>query len=166
MYRADVETRRPAFDAPTLTLYVSLRQIFRIWLIPGYSAPVALVTVLKLVPSPPASTSKYPLPSPSSPTPSPSNPAVSNTPATLSQPAHRAKTTYLIASQNDLYQVNEFVTFWSPLRVLWVAVLALQWMATAACVLGTVLGAPVSWAEENVVGGNRERGIRDVVIGG
>lgn len=56
--------------------------------------------------------------------------------------------------------------FWSPLRLLWGVVLALQWLATAACVVGTVLGAPVSWAEENAVGGNRERAVRDVLIGG
>lgn len=38
-------------------------------------------------------------------------------------------------------------------------------MATAACVVGTVLGTPISWVEENMVGGNRERMVRDIVVG-
>jgi len=147
---ANIKPWRTAFDTPTLTLYVSMHQIFRIWLIPGYSAPVKLVTVLKLVPS----TSAFTFPKPANPS------AASNTTST-----QRAKTTYLIQSQNDLYQVNEFITFWSPLRLLWLLVLGLQWMATAACVVGTVLGTPISWVEENMVGGNRERRVQDIVVG-
>lgn len=38
-----------AFDEANLRLYVHLSQIFRIWLIPFYAAPVTLVTVLQLV---------------------------------------------------------------------------------------------------------------------
>ena len=40
-----------------------------------------------------------------------------------------------------------------------------QFVATGLCVLGALLGAPVSWVEENVVGGNRERGVKEVVLG-
>ncbi|MCJ1284645.1 hypothetical protein MMC26_003980 [Xylographa opegraphella] len=72
---------------------------------------------------------------------------------------------YRIAAQNDLYQVNEFVKFVSVLRVLWLAVLGWQFAATGFCVLGALLLAPVSWVEENVVGGNEERGVRAVVLG-
>ncbi|MCJ1246677.1 hypothetical protein MMC30_003886 [Trapelia coarctata] len=150
--RIEIEIDSVAFDPPTLTLYVSMHQILRIWFIPGYSAPVKLVTVLKLIPSSSTSTTKYPSATPPS--------SASNTTST-----QRPKTTYLIQSQNDLYQVNEFITFWSPFRLLWVFVLALQWMATAACVVGMVLGTPVSWVEENMVGGNRERRVRDIVVG-
>ena len=78
-------------------------------------------------------------------------------------PAH--KPSYLIAAQNDLYQVNEFVKFFSLLRVVWLFVLVWQFVATGFCVLGAGLLSPVSWVEENVVGGNRERGVREVVLG-
>lgn len=37
-----------AFDASSLTLYVSISQTFRIFVIPLYAAPVNLITVLKL----------------------------------------------------------------------------------------------------------------------
>ncbi|MCJ1381419.1 hypothetical protein MMC17_004529 [Xylographa soralifera] len=73
---------------------------------------------------------------------------------------------YLIAAQNDLYQVDEFVKFFSLLRVVWLLVLGWQFVATGLCVLGAGLLSPVSWVEENVVGGNRERGVREVVLGG
>ena len=44
-------------------------------------------------------------------------------------------------------------------------VMAFQLLATGLCVLGAVAGWPVSWLEQNVVGGNRERGLREVVKG-
>ncbi|MCJ1355042.1 MAG: hypothetical protein MMC33_005033 [Icmadophila ericetorum] len=37
-----------AYDARNLILYASLHQLFRIWIIPGFSAPVRLTTVLHL----------------------------------------------------------------------------------------------------------------------
>lgn len=40
-----------------------------------------------------------------------------------------------------------------------------QFTATAFSVLGAVLGMPISWVEENVVGGNGQRRLRDVVMG-
>ena len=43
------EDWEPAYDEKTLRLYVQMHQLFKIWLIPGYSAPVSLVTVLQLV---------------------------------------------------------------------------------------------------------------------
>jgi len=135
--KIEIDIDSIAFDAPNLILYVSMHQIFRIWLIPGYAAPVKLVTVLKLAP--------------------------------FISEKHKAHseghgTVYRITSQNDLYQVNEFVTFWSPLRLLWLIVLVLQWGATVCCVLGTWLGGPVTWVEENMVGGNSQRKIRDVLV--
>lgn len=120
-----------AYDRKNLILYISIHQLFRIWLIPFFSAHVSLVTVLHLVPQ------KH-----------------------VSSP-----TTYLIKSQNDLYQVNEFVKFGSQLGILSVVVYAWQLLATLLCVVGAGLFWPVSWVEQNMVGGNEQRSLVDVVKG-
>ncbi|KAF2631819.1 hypothetical protein BU25DRAFT_455237 [Macroventuria anomochaeta] len=44
----DITVQSVAFDKPNLILYVSIFQIFRIWLIPFYYAPVYLTSVIKL----------------------------------------------------------------------------------------------------------------------
>ena len=72
---------------------------------------------------------------------------------------------YFIKSQNDLYQVNEFVKFVSLFGGLSLLVILWQFAATGLCVLGTWAFWPISWVEQNVVGGNRERGLADVVKG-
>ena len=61
--------------------------------------------------------------------------------------------------------MNEYVKFVSLFGVLSVMVMALQLVATGLCVLGAMAGWPISWVEENVVGGNRERGLNDIVKG-
>ena len=61
--------------------------------------------------------------------------------------------------------MNEFVKFVSLFGGLSVIVIAFQLVATGLCVLGAVAGWPVSWVEQNVVGGNRERGLAEVVKG-
>ena len=38
-------------------------------------------------------------------------------------------------------------------------------MATAFSLLGAMLFAPVSWVEENMIGGNGQRSLKDVVMG-
>ncbi|MCJ1323311.1 hypothetical protein MMC15_008667 [Xylographa vitiligo] len=143
--RIELEVDSVAYDAHTLRLYVSLHQTFRIWALPGMRARVQLVTVLQLVAAAAAATAP-PAEGPSA-------------------QRQRKPTTYLIAAQNDLYQVDEFVKFFSLFRVVWLLVLVWQFVATGLCVLGAGLLAPVSWVEENVVGGNRERGVREVVMG-
>jgi len=85
-----------AFDKENLTLYVSMHQVFRIFIIPFYKAPVSFVTVLKL---------------------------------------ERRNEKYYIASQEDLYQTDEFVKFVMPwggafLVQVW------QLVATLFCVFG------------------------------
>ncbi|MCJ1371885.1 hypothetical protein MMC20_003105 [Loxospora ochrophaea] len=131
--RIELTVDSVAYDPITLTLYVSLHQLFRVWFVPFVSAPVSLTTVLRLVP-------------------------------TSSEPPYD-KTTYRIQSQNDLYQVNEFVKFASLFGVLSAFLLIWQFVATGLCVVGATLGVPVSWVEENVVGGNRERSIKDAAVG-
>ena len=44
-------------------------------------------------------------------------------------------------------------------------VFAFQFFATVLCVLGAVVFWPISWVEQNVVGGNRERSLGDAVKG-
>ncbi|CAD6589431.1 MAG: hypothetical protein ASARMPREDX12_003767 [Alectoria sarmentosa] len=119
-----------AYDPKNLILYVSIHQLFRIWLVPFFSAHVSLVTVLHLVPQ-----------------------------------KHTSPTTYLIQSQNDLYQVNEFVKFTSQFGILSVVVYAWQLLATLLCVIGAGIFWPVSWVEQNMVGGNEQRSLVDVVKG-
>ena len=74
-------------------------------------------------------------------------------------------TRYLIKSQNDLYQSDQLIRLFSPFGLLSTAVLVLQLLATALCVLGAAVGWPVTWVEENVLGGNQERSLEEVVKG-
>ena len=133
MNEIDIGCWHTAYDKENLTLYVSIHQLFHIFLLPRFlfsPASVSLVTVLQL------------------------------------HPIHSGgKKRYLIRSQNDLYQVNEFAKFVSLFGVLSVIVLAFQLVATGVCVLGAVGGWPVSWVEQHVVGGNKERTLTEVVKG-
>lgn len=100
----------PAYDAQSLVLYVNISQVFRIFIIPFYRAPVTLTTVLK-----------------------------------LKQGSNKK---YYIVSQNDLYQVNEFVKFFTwPFGFLFV--LAWQFAATLVCLGAALAFWPISWAEEH-----------------
>ena len=55
---------------------------------------------------------------------------------------------YYIASQNDLYQVNQFVKFFTwPIGFL--IVLAWQFLATLVCLGAAVTFWPISWIEES-----------------
>ncbi|MCJ1260781.1 hypothetical protein MMC22_000644 [Lobaria immixta] len=74
-------------------------------------------------------------------------------------------TKYLIKNQNDLYQASELARFLSPFGIISSLVLVLQLLATALCVLGAGIGWPVTWVEENVLGGNQERSLEEVVKG-
>ncbi|KAL8673628.1 MAG: hypothetical protein Q9168_001932 [Polycauliona sp. 1 TL-2023] len=145
-----------AYDEKNLTLYVNIHQVFRIWVIPFFSAPVALVTVLKLTRYP----SLPPQPSYSTPI-SPNDPA--NSP--LNRFTSSEKPLYFIQSQNDLYQVNEFFKFFSQFGILSGLVLLWQFLATALCIAGATMFWPISWVEQNVIGGNREKSIGDAVRG-
>ena len=133
MDETDIGYWHAAYDKENLTLYVSIHQLFHLFILPRFifsPASVSLVTVLQLLPA-----------------------------------TAGGKKRYLIRSQNDLYQVNEYLKFVSLFGVLSVMVMAFQLVATGLCVLGAVAGWPISWVEENVVGGNRERGLVDVVKG-
>ncbi|KAF2240756.1 hypothetical protein BU26DRAFT_405687, partial [Trematosphaeria pertusa] len=107
--RIDLEVKSVAYDEPNLILYVSIHQIFRIWVIPFYKAPVSLVSVLTL---------KH----------------------------NRGDRKYYIDSQNDLYQVDEFIKFVAPPG--WILVWLWQFWSTFFCLLGAVALWPVSLIEE------------------
>ncbi|KAK4150928.1 hypothetical protein C8A00DRAFT_36462 [Chaetomidium leptoderma] len=59
--KIDLEVESCALDERTNTLYLHIFQIFSIWFIPFYRAPVRLVTVLHLSPAPPSSSRTTPV---------------------------------------------------------------------------------------------------------
>ena len=61
--------------------------------------------------------------------------------------------------------MNEFIKFVSLFGILSVLLYAGQLLATGFCVLGSGVFWWVSWVEQNVVGGNEERSLVDVVKG-
>jgi hypothetical protein len=60
---------------------------------------------------------------------------------------------YYIESQQDLYQLNEFIKFILPggdiFFRLW------QWFATILCILGSLVLAPMTWAEQKFAERNK-----------
>ncbi|KAL8775558.1 MAG: hypothetical protein Q9209_000054 [Squamulea sp. 1 TL-2023] len=151
--RVDIKVDSVAYDEKNLTLYVNIHQIFRIWAIPFFNAPVSLVSVLKLVRYPPLP----PQPSYSTPI----NPANGSVYGSTSS----EKPLYFIQSQNDLYQVNEFFKFFSQFGIVSGLLLLWQFIATVFCILGATMLWPISWVEQNVIGGNREKSLGDAVRG-
>ncbi|KAM7204504.1 hypothetical protein V8F20_003620 [Naviculisporaceae sp. PSN 640] len=179
--KIDLEIESAVFDQRSSLLYLTISQVFSIWFIPFYKAPVRLVTVLHLVPSnnnnnqqqdeqqdqrqsnntntngnnlnhvyhhlngtdedepsyaEVASGQAHPS---SSPPPSHrSSTAVTNG---NSSPSSRS-TRYLIKSQEDYYQVNEFLKFLLgiPGAYLWSI---WQIFSTIVCVLGAAVFAPL-----------------------
>ncbi|KAL8698368.1 MAG: hypothetical protein Q9224_001880 [Gallowayella concinna] len=147
--RIDINVDGIAYDEKNLTLYVNIHQNFRIWMVPFFNAPVSLVTVLKLVRHPPFS----------------AQPSYSTPINRYDIPTSSEKALYFIQSQNDLYQVNEYFKFFSQFGILSGLLLLGQFVATALCILGATILWPVSWVEQNVIGGNREKSIGDAVRG-
>ncbi|KAI4258065.1 MAG: hypothetical protein L6R42_005321 [Xanthoria sp. 1 TBL-2021] len=154
--RIEITIDGVAYDEKNLTLYVNIHQVFRIWVIPFFKAPVSLVTVLKLVRYPPLPRQ----PSYSTPI-SPNDTAINSSHRSTSS----EKPLYFIQSQNDLYQVNEFFNFFSQFGILSGLLLLCQFVATALCIVGATMFWPISWVEQNVIGGNREKSIGDAVRG-
>lgn len=97
-----------AFDEANLTLYVSIFQIFRIWLVPFYYAPVFLTSVIKL--------------------------------------EYSDDEKYYIASQDDLYAVDQWIRFIAPGG--WILVHLWQFWASFFCVVGAIVLHPITLLEE------------------
>ncbi|OTA01379.1 hypothetical protein A9Z42_0016780 [Trichoderma parareesei] len=96
------------FDHHNNTLYVSIRQTFSIWFIPLHSSRVKLLSVLRLVQG--SSSEPGQLSPPPKYTTADGRAAVSSALAGPGQERLR----YYIASQEDLYQTNDFVAFVVP----------------------------------------------------
>ena len=149
-----------AFDEPNLLLYVSLRQKFKIPVVPYYLAHVTLTTVLALTTDPDAYHAM-------------SNPKEPDAPVSMVEhkriahgsDADRQGKKYYIQSQNDLYALSEWVKFILPWGIGVTTIVSLQIIATFWCVVGAVLGKPLTFLEENVFGGNAERFTSGTILG-
>ena len=133
-------------------VYVGVRQKFGIWYIPYYGrADVRLVAVLHLEKRtmPPEGTHRV---------------ALTNGYDDEGEPS-RLKPLYYVKSQQDLYQLNEFVKFVDMFGVFGMFAIIGQLIAALSCALLALIFWPISWLEENLIGGNKERRIADVVKG-
>ncbi|EFE41025.1 conserved hypothetical protein [Trichophyton verrucosum HKI 0517] len=146
-----------AFDRDNLLLYVTVSQVFRIFIVPFYTAPVTLTTVLQLVKgveqdSPAQHRHKVPVVELTNSNTdllasSTSIPAEEYASTTV-EPCSSTKPLYYIASQNDLYQTNEYVKFVIPYGIGEAFVLFWHAFATLFCVLASYVFWPIAWAEE------------------
>lgn len=130
--RIDINIESAVFDQRTSTLYVSINQTFALWFVPFYKAPVHLTTVLKL-----AQRTNWD----SSETVGRNNITEGREPAPLAGPGQE-RARYFIESQEDLYQVNDFLNFVLP-GVGPLAWFAWQVYATVLCVFGSLLFLPL-----------------------
>ncbi|KAL3447196.1 hypothetical protein BJX65DRAFT_277563 [Aspergillus insuetus] len=115
----DLDVRSVAYDKENLRLYVTIFQIFSIWLIPFHSAPVTLTTVLDLT----------------------------TDPGDGRAAAAQGKKRYYIKKQEDFYQPSEFIKFVMPigghfLVMMWHA------FASLFSIAGVFLLWPIMWAED------------------
>ncbi|KAG5661405.1 hypothetical protein KAF25_005527 [Fusarium avenaceum] len=121
----DIRIDSAAFDQHSGLLYVSIRQTFAVWFIPFYKAPVRLVSVLQLTQLSSESSSEDDELSESQ---------------SLSPRGQTPK--YYIASQDDLYPVNDCIQFLCPglgpfLWTIW------QLYSTCLCFVGSLLFLPL-----------------------
>ncbi|EEQ34311.1 hypothetical protein McanMca71_005095 [Microsporum canis] len=159
----DLQVKSVAFDYENLLLYVTISQIFRIFIIPFYTAPVTLTTVLQLVEieeqnSPVQQRRKVPVVELTnsntdllaSPPESVSSSSTQDDELTVAavQPAKSSKPLYYIASQNDLYQTNEYIKFIVPYGIGSTLVLFWHFFATVFCVIASFIFWPIAWVEE------------------
>ncbi|KAL4808067.1 hypothetical protein BDV18DRAFT_134190 [Aspergillus unguis] len=142
----DLEVKSIAYDKENLKLYVSMSQLFSIWLVPFYAASVSLTTVLDLTTDP------------------------GERKDSTSNSAQKDSTRrYYIQKQEDFYQTSEFIKFVMPYGG---QLLVMMWHAFASLfsILGVFALWPVMWAEERgwfdhhyrVANGARE-GVVDVL---
>ncbi|RSM00367.1 hypothetical protein CDV31_011817 [Fusarium ambrosium] len=130
----DIKVDSAVFDQKSGLLYVSLRQTFAVWFIPLYKAPVRLVSVLQLTQlSPDSSEDDVPEKQPTN--------KRNGKPGNV-KPRRQQKPKYFIASQEDLYPVNDCIQFILPglgpfLWTLW------QLYSTWLCVVGSLIFLPV-----------------------
>ncbi|KAK2841658.1 hypothetical protein FQN49_006034 [Arthroderma sp. PD_2] len=159
----DLQVKSVAFDRENLLLYVTVSQIFRIFIIPFYTAPVTLTTVLQLTKSTTraeqGSSSQQGLKVPVVELTNSNTDLLASPPGSISdsstqgeeltvQPAKSTRTLYYIASQNDLYQTNEYIKFVVPFGIGSSLVLFWHAFATVFCVVASFVFWPIAWAED------------------
>ncbi|KAL2869670.1 uncharacterized protein BJX67DRAFT_319312 [Aspergillus lucknowensis] len=115
----DLEIQSVAYDKENLKLYVTVFQIFSIWLVPFYAAPVTLTTVLDLT----------------------TDPGEERTSTT------QGNERYYIRKQEDLYQTSEFIKFVMPLGGHFL-VMMWHTFASLFSVVGVFALWPIMWAED------------------
>ncbi|TDZ35308.1 hypothetical protein C8034_v005471 [Colletotrichum sidae] len=121
----DMEIESSVQDQKTNLLYVKMHQDFRLWFVPFYNAPVDFVVVLRLE-TRNVDAQGLPLPR---------NQSDAN--------AVGARQRQFIVSQEDHYQVGEWLKFLIPFFGYW------AWhiwtlFATILCVFGALIGLPVT----------------------
>ncbi|KFH45136.1 hypothetical protein ACRE_040620 [Hapsidospora chrysogenum ATCC 11550] len=130
--KIDINIDSAVFDQRTGRLFVSIRQTFSIWFIPLYRAPVRLTTILQLSQrtswDSDQTVTRGPL-------------TEGREPAPLAGPGQE-RARYFITSQEDLYQVNDFVQFLLPglgpmMWSFW------QLLSTVMCVMLSFVFLPV-----------------------
>ncbi|KAH7353762.1 hypothetical protein B0T11DRAFT_120473 [Plectosphaerella cucumerina] len=137
--RIDIEIDSVVHDQKANILYVTMTQIFTFFFLPFYHADPHFTIVLHL--------EQRPLGPDGGPLPNPEAGAVADAPAgtaTVNGDAPRMR--YFIASQNDHYQVTEWLKFVAP----WFGPLlhrGWQLFATLLSVAGALLLAPLSWLD-------------------
>jgi hypothetical protein len=164
----------PVHDERANLIYLTIFQIFSVWFIPFYRAPVRLVTVLHLapytassdnkgegIPPPPYDAAQEKLhavqegaepsyaavtsgdaPAATSTSPTSSTAEGSGSGSGSGGSGDSGPTRYVIAKQQDLYQVNEFVKFVSLAPGSAIASF-LQLFATLVCLAGVVVLGPL-----------------------
>ncbi|KAK2764568.1 hypothetical protein FQN54_009263 [Arachnomyces sp. PD_36] len=129
----DLEVKSVAFDKENLKLYATISQVFSIFIIPFYKAPVTLTTVLSL---------EYR---------DLDEKSVSPT-VPLRQHEREAggetRPLYYIATQEDFYQTSEWIKFIVPFGIGVSVVTVWHAFATLVCILGAILLWPILWLEE------------------
>ncbi|KAI9373454.1 hypothetical protein BJX61DRAFT_502640 [Aspergillus egyptiacus] len=142
--RIDMEVQSVAYDKQNLKLYVTIFQIFRIWIFPFYSAPVTLTSVLDLTTE------------------------TGEMKASSSNPAEEeGKKRYYIQKQEDLYQVSEFIKFVVPFGIGHMTVMMWHAFASFFSIFGVFALWPIMWAEESGYFDAfyaTRRGLRDGVV--
>lgn len=129
--RIEFHVHSVAFDETNLLLYVTMSQVFSVWIFPFHVSPVTLTTVISLT------TGKSKVPSSTS-----MSDAVSSTPTN-----GHAPTLYYIARQDDLYPTTEWMKFLVPHLGHWI-VMAIHFFATLACIIGVYAWWPFMWLDQ------------------
>lgn len=144
--RIDLQVLSTAFDEQQLLLYVTIRQQFRLWMVPFYEADVRLTTVLRLAEGDetgPISVTKRVRKEPYS------YAAVAD--PNLDANGTSRRKLYYITEQNDLYQTNEWIKFLVPWGVGSTLMIMWQLFATFLSILGAFVFFPGTWWKERSV---------------